>query len=791
MTTVDHAGVQRLLAEVHATGRKSLYENECYRLQTLIGAEAAPVNRLIPMGSRPTAADLEAIPGSKVVLKVVSPDITHKTEARGVRIVAKEIGAVEAAFDLMVREVPEIYAAYLETHSADMPPPLVGLQGEGLRQRLARRMVGILLCAFAHPDASGLAAELYVGIRATSEFGPIISAGLGGVEMEILARQMRPGAAVVIAPTATVDGGAFLHLFKSTLSYARLSGAMRGSRRLVADAILKECFQAFIDLANHFSQVNPDSPFHILEMEVNPFTMTGGRMAPLDGVCSFETASRAPNARPAAKVANLLKPHSIAVVGASDRSLNMGRIILRNVLEAGFPPRQTYVVRAGIETLDGARCVPSIAELPEKADLVVVAVAAGQVGDVVSELVEHDRANAVILISGGLGEKEGTQDLQSELRRQIEAAHRRRDGGPLFLGANSMGVVSHPGRYDTTFIPETKLPKSTVERRRTTCFISQSGAFIIANLSKMPWLDPAYAFSIGNQIDLTAGDLLGFLKDDPDIEVVAAYIEGFRAGDGLAFAAAARDAVAMGKDVVFYKAGRTPAGRSATAGHTASVAGDYAVCAAALEQAGVMVASDFEEFGDLLDLCVHLRGRVPRGRRLAAISNAGYESVGMADSLTGRAFKLRLAGFSGEGSRALAETLSRHRLDHLVDVKNPLDLTPMASDQAYAQLVEIVLDDDQVDAAIVGIVPLTPSLQTLAPASTHDESIRHPESIANLLPQVAAGSTKPVVAVVDSGRLFDPLADRLREGGLAVFRSSDRAVRSLRTWMRVRLQVKS
>ena len=744
MTTVDYTGVQQLLAEIHAEGRCSLYENECYRLQTLIGAEAAPVNRLIPVGSRPTAADLEAIPGGKVVLKVVSPDITHKTEARGVRIVAKETGAVEAAFDLMMREVPEAYAAYLEAHRAEIPPSLVGLQGEGLRQRLARRIVGVLLCAFAQPDASGLATELYVGIRATSEFGPIISAGLGGVEMEILARQMRPGAAVVIAPTATVDGARFLDLFKGTLSYQRLSGAMRGSRHLVEDAVLQECFQAFIDLANQFSEVNPDSPFHIMEMEVNPYTMTGGRMAPLDGVCSFQAASHARNARRADKVANLLKPRSIAVVGASDRTVNMGRIILRNVLEAGFPPEDAYVVRAGVETLDGARCVPSIAELPVRADLVVVAVAATQVGDVVAELIEHDRANTVILISGGLGEKEGTQELEARLRLEIEAAHRRRGGGPLFLGANSMGVVSHPGRYDTTFIPETKVPKSAAGDRRGTCFISQSGAFIISNLSKMPWLDPAYSFSIGNQIDLTAGDLLGFLKDDPDIEVVATYMEGFRPGDGLAFAAAARDAVAMGKDIVFYKAGRTSAGRTATAGHTASVAGDYAVCAAALEQSGVLVASDFEEFGDLLDLCVHLRGRTPRGVRLAAISNAGYESVGMADSLVGRPFRLRLATFSGESRRALEETLSRHRLHHLVNVKNPLDTTPMASDEAFAQLVEIVLDDPEVDAAVVGVVPLTPALETLPPGPDHAESIQHAESIAHLLPEVAAGLGPPL-----------------------------------------------
>ncbi|MDH3816277.1 MAG: acetate--CoA ligase family protein, partial [Acidobacteriota bacterium] len=93
---IDTERIQEILTAAHAEGRASLYEHECYGLQEAIGAEAAPTSRLIPIGQRPTAADLDHLTGDKVVLKVVSPDITHKTEARGVRIVARELGAVEA-----------------------------------------------------------------------------------------------------------------------------------------------------------------------------------------------------------------------------------------------------------------------------------------------------------------------------------------------------------------------------------------------------------------------------------------------------------------------------------------------------------------------------------------------------------------------------------------------------------------------------------------------------------------------------------------------------------------------
>ena len=783
MAPIRTTVIEDILRNAHEAGRNSLYEHECYRLLEATGAEAAPKSRLIPIGAHPTPADLDVLTGDKVVLKVVSPDITHKTEARGVRIVAREIGAVEAAFDLMLREVPEVYGAYLESHSGEVPASLAGRRGHGLEQRLADRIVGILLCSYMPPDAQAFATELFVGIRRTDEFGPIISAGLGGVEMEVLARQTKKGAAVAISPTGTVDGRQFFELFRKTLSYERLSGAMRGSRRLLDDAIFIECFQAFIDLANHFSAMNTQAEFHIEELEVNPFSSSGGRMAPLDGVCHFRPATARHLPRPIDKIGNLLKPSSVGIIGVSEKSQNMGRIILGNLTDAGFDRGNITVVHASASEIDGVACVASIADLEQKVDLFVVAVGAAQVPAVIDDLVDHDRANAVILIPGGLGEKEGSEALERRLKEKIRQAHAKDNGGPVFLGGNSLGVISHPGRYDTMFIPDSKLPKSRGTHRRRVCFISQSGAFIISNLSRLEWLDPAYALSIGNQIDLTAGDLLSYIKDDPDIEVFAVYMEGFQPCDGHTFAAAVKEAKNLGKDVVFYKAGRTTEGRSATAGHTASVAGDYAVCENALAQAGAFVASDFDEFGDLLRVALALRGKTARGNRLAAVSNAGYESVGMADSIRQPTAELVLADFSPTTSEALIRLLTDNRLDGLVDVKNPFDVTPMAGDTVYVDMVTEILADPAVDAVVAGIVPLTPAMQTLAPGEGHRESILDPGSVAQRLPEIAATADKPLVVVIDSGALFDPLAAALEKRGLPVFRKADRAVRALCRWV--------
>ena len=788
MSTIDREGISEVLRRAASDGRSSLFEHECYELLSRIGAERAPHTRFVPVGRQLNDADLQSISGDRVVLKVVSENIVHKTEARGVRVVPRTVQAINSAVQAMLDEVPATYARHLSEHPGQLPPALAGLAGDDLATRLAERIRGVLVCQFVEPDARGFATELFVGIRHTSEFGPIISAGLGGVEMEILAAQTRPGAAVAIAPTGTVTGEQFFQLFQHTLSYQRLSGQMRGSEQLLADAALLECFDAFIQLANTFSPVDGGNQFQLLEMEVNPFFVTGGKIAPLDGVCSFQSADESAVPRPLEKIGKLLRPSSAAVIGVSESKMNMGRIILNNLFEAGFDRSRAYVIRPGIDAIDGATCVPSIADLPEKVDLFVVAVGAAQVPDVVSALIDHDRAHGVILIPGGLGEKEGSQELERQLKTKIADAHRTGDGGPVFLGGNSLGVISHPGRYDTMFIPETKLPKSRGDHRRRTCFLSQSGAFVISNLSRMPWFDPAYALSIGNQVDLTAGDLMEYLRHDEEIDVFAVYMEGFQQMDGYAFAAAVEATVAMGKDVVFYKAGRTSAGRSATAGHTASVAGDYAVCEAALTQAGAYVAADFNEFSDLLRLALFLRDSTVTGNRLMAMSNAGFESVGMADAIQGDDFELRLTSLTPETVTALQSSLQNHRLDGLVDVKNPFDVTPMATDAAYEELIRHLLADTNVDALVVGIVPLTPAMQTLPAGVIDHESVDDERSIANRLPALARESGTPVVAVVDSGRLFDPLTNRLEAGGVPTFRSADRAVRVLRRYIQGQLQ---
>ena len=253
----------------------------------------------------------------------------------------------------------------------------------------------------------------------------------------------------------------------------------------------------------------------------------------------------------------------------------------------------------------------------------------------------------------------------------------------------------------------------------------------------------------------------------------AYYVEGFQDWDGLAFAHAVRELTSAGKDVVFYKAGRTPAGRSATAGHTASIAGDYNVCAAAAANAGALVADTFKDFEYLLEIAARLHGHRVRGTRIGAISNAGYETVGMADAVEGPYHKVSLPKLDDRCAGDIRRILEGHRLEALVNARNPLDLTPMATDECHEECIRAMLASEQIDAVVASFVPMTPTMKT-----TPDE-IAAETSMAHRLPAIWADTDKPLVAVIDSGLLYDPLAQAIREAGVPVFRSADSAVRTL------------
>ena len=148
------------------------------------------------------------------------------------------------------------------------------------------------------------------------------------------------------------------------------------------------------------------SGFVIEEMEVNPFVVRDGRLLPLDGLCRFSRAHVGISGRPWAEIGRLLHPASIAVIGVSEK-MNLGHIILNNILKMGFRREKVFVVKPGLDAIEGCRCVPDVASLPETVDLFVLTLGADMCYDIMAELTKREKARSVIIIAGGMGEKEG------------------------------------------------------------------------------------------------------------------------------------------------------------------------------------------------------------------------------------------------------------------------------------------------------------------------------------------------------------------------------------------------
>ncbi|HNU69708.1 MAG TPA: acetate--CoA ligase family protein [Myxococcota bacterium] len=759
----------RLCQSAAAEGRNTLLEPELYSLLREGGVPVPAFYTITPAEiDRDWAATVSQVPGEKVVVKVVSPEITHKTEMGGVRVVANNRDAI-----------------------ADACRGIMATVAERGGPELAATIRGLIVCEKV-PVGTDISSQLFAGMRFSPDMGPMLAFGFGGLEAEELAVRFKDGQGMVLASPVILDAAGMMAKFKKSFVYRKLAGLTRGGQRQIPDDELLKVFDFFRMLANEFSN-NPDTGWLVRDFEINPFFVSNGRLVAVDAFMRFEKTLVAERTCDIEKIQRLLKPETVAILGASSKGLNPGRIILNNLQREGFPIRNIRLVRPDCEPVDGVESVRSIAELPWRADLIVVAVAAKFVPDVIRETIEHEKAASMILIPGGMGETEGGKETDRAVRALIAESRAAGRYVPVFVGPNCLGIQSVPGLYDTMFIPKPKLPLPVVPdgmKQAESVLISQSGAYMITRMNIMDFVKSRYAISTGNQMDLGVADYVEAVLAEGRAEVFGLYIEGFSALDGLRLAKLIRKGRAQGRDFIVYKAGRTSEGRTATSSHTASISGDYPSCAETLKDAGAMVVTTLEDFNEQWKMAVTFRDRVIGGNRLSFISNAGYETVCMADSISEKP-RFELAKYDDATQAAIGKILADFRLNELVSVHNPLDITPMAPDAVYTECLKAQLACSTVDACIVGIIPLSVTIKSLPPGDhgpgmfTFDE----PDSLVFTLPPIVAAAGKPVMATIDCGTLYQPMAQALRARGVLVFQSVDQAMRAFQKYAAYRMGI--
>src|SRR5450755_3837939 len=431
-------------------------------------------------------------------------------------------------------------------------------------------------------------------------------------------------------------------------------------------------------------------------------------------------------------------PNSVAVIGASERPGSVGRSVLWNLLSSPFGGT-VFPVNSKRPNVLGIKAYPSVRDLPDKVDLIVVTTPADTVPDLIAESVELG-IPAAIVISAGFKEH---GEHGKELERQISEIIR---GKMRLIGPNCLGVMNPVRGFNATFA-------HTVARPGNVAFISQSGALCTAVLDWSLRENVGFSgfVSIGSMLDVNWGDLVDYFGNDPRTHSIVIYMESI--GDARSFLSAARE-VSLTKPIIVIKAGRTAAAAKAAASHTGSLTGSDEVLDAAFRRSGVLRVTSISDIFFMADVLA--KQPRPRGNRLAILTNAGGPGVLATDALV-----------MGGGELAELSPQTMAAFDEILPPQwshnNPVDILGDAEPERYAKSLEIAAKDPAIDGMLVILTP---------------QDMTNPTQIAEKLKPYAKGLNKPLLASWMGGAQVAAGEEILNQAGIPTFRFPDSAVRA-------------
>jgi acetate---CoA ligase (ADP-forming) len=450
--------------------------------------------------------------------------------------------------------------------------------------------------------------------------------------------------------------------------------------------------------------------------------------------------------RPARPLDPILRPASIAVVGASRRAGTIGHQIVANLVRHGFTGA-VYPVNPSATSINAIHAWPSVGAIPQPVDVAVIAVPKERVCEVAEECGACG-VRGLTVISSGFREV-GGEGVERE-RRLLAIARRH---GMRMIGPNCMGVINSDPAYsmNATFAP-------VMPDFGPAAFVSQSGALgvNVLDYAKELGIGIAQFVSMGNKADVSGNDLLLHWEDDPAVGVILMYVENF--GNARNFLALAPRVVRK-KPIIVLKAGRSEVGARAASSHTGALSGSDAASDALLTQAGVLRAASIEELFDMAVAFTARRARrIPASRRVGVVGNSGGPGVLAADAL--EMAGLRVVDFA-------AATMERLRplFPAEASLRNPLDMIASATPQGYSASLDAILGDPGIDSAMA---IFTPPL-----------GVRTPD-VAEAIGQVAARHPeKPVLAVLMGREGLPEAKSELSRAGVPSYIFPESAARAL------------
>ncbi|MEF2545828.1 acetate--CoA ligase family protein [Aurantimonas sp. E1-2-R+4] len=600
-----------IIAAARARGRRSLDEAAGKELLARYGVRS-PRSALAR-----DAADAEArARGMRApfVVKVVSPDILHKSDAGGVALGLDGADAVRAAVEAMALR-PVIAAATIDGWLVEeMIPP---------------------------------GREIVIGGIQDPQFGPMLMVGLGGIFVEVL-----KDVAFRLCPIDAADARAMLRELRGFA----LLGDIRGEAAVDEEALV----QAMVRIGGSgglLMTLGDD----VAELDLNPVIVSAsGLMAADARVILTERENRpvskpekAESGDPLIEFKPLFEPRTVAVLGASSKDVALANTFIRRLKDFGFSGA-IYPIHPSAEEIEGLKAYPSLGETPEGVDYAYVAVGAGRIPDVLAAA--RGRCRIAQVISSGFGEVAEGRALQADLVAGAKA------GGVRVLGPNCLGTYSPRGGL--TF------PSDAPRELGRIGVVSQSGGLSTDIIKRGQWRGLRFSglVTIGNSADVEPHELVAYYLADEQTKAIGVYIEDIKRGR--AFFDLLRSAQPT-KPVVILRGGRSAQGRLAAASHTGALAGDGKAWEALAAQLPVALVDTVDEFIDVLLALQHLDLRPEKPtRNVALFGNGGGSSVLGTDIFA--SMGLDVAPF-GDAARVPLEALG---LPPGTSVVNPID-TPV------------------------------------------------------------------------------------------------------------------
>jgi 3-hydroxypropionyl-CoA synthetase (ADP-forming) len=650
--------------------------------------------------------------GFPLVAKIVSADILHKTDVGGVKVGLNSEDEVKKTFDDMFYRLKEKF---------------------DVKGVLLEKMV---------PNG----VELIIGLQNDSQFGPSIMVGLGGIYTEIF-----KDVSFRVLPITKNDA---LKMLESLRGKDILRG-FRGSKPINMDMLCEAIVHIGtlgVDMAGKYESID----FNPVVLYPDGYFVVDAKII-LKEKSSDDAISRA---NPDSSHMDLFfNAKSVALIGASPEPSKIGNSVMESLAKHDYKGKVYPVNAKGYSEIMGVKAYKNLLDIKDPIDVVIVTVDLKFVPDLLTECGKKNIHNMVIISGGGKelgGERAAIEKRIQDLSRELNIR---------IIGPNCIGIFNGENRLDCAFQGHLRMLRP---KQGNVAFLSQSGTVGIAFMETSDAFGLSKMISYGNRSDVDEADMIHYLAQDPNTNVIGLYVEGL--GDGRKFMNAAKDVIKhYQKPIVVFKNGRSTKGAKQAASHTGSLGGSFAVISGAFEQTGIISLDSYEELTSALKALTWQP--VPKGNKIAMVTNGAGPIIAAIDNF--ERLNLELAQLSDQTIKSFKEHYPATYV-----IGNPCDVTGSASADDYRFAIQSFLDDPNVDIVMPWFV-------------FQDDPLE--EKIVDILADFQKQKKKPILVGAMGGPFTEEISKKIEEFNIPVYHSVITwitAAGTLAKWHRIKESLK-